>query len=325
MGTTTVAQDDGAAGPGTETRRRFGEPVESLTENVSRTVVASEESVRSVLLALVAQGHLLLEDAPGVGKTLMAKTLARSISGSFSRVQCTPDLLPSDITGTSVFNMHESRFEFKPGPVFSNILLADEINRTGPRTQSALLEAMAEFQVSADGEALPLPKPFMVIATQNMLESHGIFALPDSQLDRFLIRTSLGLPSVDQEVEILSRAEHGLQEPSAVVSTDDVVAMQEVVRRVNVALPLKEYLAGLAKASREHPLVSMGISPRGTVLLQQAAQGWAAFEDRNYIIPEDVKRVAPMVVSHRIFRRPGSEVTQEEIVQEILETVPVPL
>ena len=175
MGTTTVAQDDGAAGPGTETRRRFGELVESLTENVSRTVVASEESVRSVLLALVAQGHLLLEDAPGVGKTLMAKTLARSISGSFSRVQCTPDLLPSDITGTSVFNMHESRFEFKPGPVFSNILLADEINRTGPRTQSALLEAMAEFQVSADGEALPLPKPFMVIATQNMLESHGIF------------------------------------------------------------------------------------------------------------------------------------------------------
>ena len=255
----------------------------------------------------------------------MAKTLARSISGSFSRVQCTPDLLPSDITGTSFFNMHESRFEFKPGPVFSNILLADEINRTGPRTQSALLEAMAEFQVSADGEALPLPKPFMVIATQNMLESHGIFPLPDSQLDRFLIRTSLGLPSVDQEVEILSRAEHGLQEPSAVVSTDDVVAMQEVVRRVNVALPLKEYLAGLAKASREHPLVSMGISPRGTVLLQQAAQGWAAFEDRNYIIPEDVKRVAPMVVSHRIFRRPGSEVTQEEIVQEILETVPVPV
>ena len=325
MGTTTVAQDDGAAGPGTETRRRFGELVESLTQNVSRTVVASEESVRSVLLALVAQGHLLLEDAPGVGKTLMAKTLARSISGSFSRVQCTPDLLPSDITGTSVFNMHESRFEFKPGPVFSNILLADEINRTGPRTQSALLEAMAEFQVSADGEALPLPKPFMVIATQNMLESHGVFPLPDSQLDRFLIRTILGLPSVDQEVEILSRAEHGLQEPSAVVSTDDVVAMQEVVRRVNVALPLKEYLAGLAKASREHPLVSMGISPRGTVLLQQAAQGWAAFEDRNYVVPEDVKRVAPMVVSHRIFRRPGSEVTQEEIVQEILETVPVPL
>ncbi|MCH8207328.1 MAG: AAA family ATPase, partial [Chloroflexi bacterium] len=170
MGTTTVVRDDGAVGSEAETRRRFRELVESLTQNVSRTVVASEESVRSVLLALVTQGHLLLEDGPGVGKTLMAKTLARSISGSFSRIQCTPDLLPSDITGTSVFNMHESRFEFKPGPVFSNILLADEINRTGPRTQSALLEAMAEFQVTADGEALPLPNPFMVIATQNMLE-----------------------------------------------------------------------------------------------------------------------------------------------------------
>ena len=288
-------------------------------------MVASEESVRSVLLALVAQGHLLLEDAPGVGKTLMAKTLASSISGSFSRVQCTPDLLPSDITGTSSSTCTRAGSSSSRG--LSSPISSLPTRSTAPDRgrQSALLEAMAEFQVSADGEALPLPKPFMVIATQNMLESHGIFPLPDSQLDRFLIRTSLGLPSVDQEVEILSRAEHGLQEPSAVVSTDDVVAMQEVVRRVNVGLPLKEYLAGLAKASREHPLVSMGISPRGIVLLQQAAQGWAAFEDRNYIIPEDVKRVAPMVVSHRIVRRPGSEVTQEEIVQEILETVPVPL
>ena len=299
MRTTVVARSDEAAGSGAEARRSFDELLESLTANVSRTVVASEESVRSVLLALVTRGHLLLEDAPGVGKTLMAKTLASSIS--------------------------DSNFEFKRGPVFSNILLADEINRTGPRTQSALLEAMAEFQVSADGESLPLPKPFMVIATQNMLESHGVFPLPDSQLDRFLIRTSLGLPSEAEEVEILIRAEHGLPEPSAVVSTDDVVRLQQVVEQVNVALPLKEYLAGLAKASREHPLALTGMSPRGTVLLQQAAQGWAAFEGRSYVVPEDVKQVAPLVVPHRIARRPGSEMTQEEIVREVLETIPVPL
>ena len=221
--------------------------------------------------------------------------------------------------------MRDSSFEVKRGPVFANILLADEINRTGPRTQSALLEAMAEFQVSADGETLGLPEPFMVIATQNMLESHGVFPLPDSQLDRFLIRTSLGLPSESQEVEILTRAEHGFPEPSPVVSTDDVVMLQEVVKQVNVALPLKEYMAGLAKASREHPLVLIGMSPRGTVLLQQAAQGWAAFEDRSYVVPEDVKQVAHLVVPHRITRRPGSEPTQQEIVREILETVPVPL
>ncbi|MCH9011318.1 MAG: AAA family ATPase, partial [Chloroflexi bacterium] len=182
----------------------FQELVSSLVENIAKAVVISQESIRFVVLGLITQGHILLEDTPGVGKTLMAKTLANSIQGKFSRVQCTPDLLPSDITGTSIFNMKESHFEFRPGPVFSNILIADEINRTGPRTQAALLEAMAEFQVSADGDIYPLPRPFLVIATQNMAESHGVFPLPDSQLDRFLIRMSLGIPSVEQEVEILS-------------------------------------------------------------------------------------------------------------------------
>ena len=267
----------------------------------------------------------MLEDAPGVGKTLMAKTLAHSIRGKFSRIQCTPDLLPSDITGTSVFNMKESSFEFKPGPVFSNILLADEINRTGPRTQSALLESMAEFQVSADGQVYLLPRPFMVIATQNSMESHGVFPLPNSQLDRFLLWMSLGLPTASQEVEILTRAEHGLPQVSPVVTADDVLAMQEVVRRVNVAQPLKEYLVNLARASREHPMVVQGVSPRGTVLLQQAAQGWAAFEDRDFLIPEDVKRVAPMVLPHRIGMRHVSDMSPRDIVREILETVPVPL
>ena len=325
MATITSTQGDVRLGSSPIIRRRFEENLSALVDNISRTVVASEESMRFLLLGLVSQGHILIEDAPGVGKTLMAKTLAHSIHGRFSRIQCTPDLLPSDITGTSVFNMKESHFEFKPGPVFSNILLADEINRTGPRTQSALLESMAEFQVSADGDAHPLPRPFMVIATQNIMESHGVFPLPNSQLDRFLLWMSLGLPTASQEIEILSRAEHGLPQVSPVVSTDDVLAMQEVVRQVNVAQPLKEYLVNLARASREHPMVVCGVSPRGTVLLQQAAQGWAAFEGRDFLIPEDVKRVAPKVLSHRIVARTGSDVSERDIVHEVLETVPVPL
>ena len=281
--------------------------------------------MRFLLLGLVCRGHILLQDTPGVGKTLMAKTLAGSIDGIFSRVQCTPDLLPSDITGTAVYDMRESRFDFKPGPVFSNILVADEINRTGPRTQSALLEAMAEFQVSADGRTYPLPSPFMVIATQNLTESHGVFPLPDSQVDRFLVRMRIGLPTVPQEIDILARSERGLTPASPVVTTQEVTAMQEAVRAVNVANPLKEYLVNLARASREHPSLLRGVSPRGTVMLQSAAQGWAAFEGRTYVVPEDVKRVAPLVLPHRLVARVAAETSREETVDEILESVPVPL
>ena len=220
--------------------------------------------------------------------------------------------------------MSQSRFEFKPGPVFSNILLADEINRTGPRTQSALLEAMAEFQVSADGRAYLLPRPFMVIATQNAAESHGIYPLPDSQVDRFLIRMSLGLPTESQESDILSRAEHGPPQLPPVVSADDVETMQEVVMSVNVSPPVRQYLVKLAQASRSHPAVLRGISPRGTVLLQHAAQGWAAIKGRRYVIPEDMKQVAPLVLSHRIVERPASGVSSVDIIGEILDAVPVP-
>ena len=267
----------------------------------------------------------LLEGTPGVGKTLIAKTLAQSIKGTFARVQCTPDLLPSDITGTSIFNLQESRFEFRQGPVFSNILLADEINRANPRTQSALLEAMGEFQVSADGETYRLPRPFMVIGTQNKTESHGVFPLPDSQLDRFLIRMSIGTPEAHQEVEILSRAEHALPPIFPVMTAQDIVAMQDVVRQVNLSLPLKEYLVNLARASRGHSSVARGVSPRGTALLQRAAQAWAAFEDRDFVIPEDVKRVAPLVLAHRMVPNAVAGLSQSEVVRELLETVPVPL
>ena len=325
MSTATVAQLDSTPSSPDVAQRRLQEHLNALVRNVSRVVVVSEETMRFVLLGLVSQGHILIEDTPGVGKTLMAKTLACSIQGKFSRIQCTPDLLPSDITGTSVFNMRDSQFEFKPGPVFSNILVADEINRTGPRTQAALLEAMAEFQVSADGVMYALPTPFMVIATQNMAESHGVFPLPDSELDRFLLCMSMGLPTASQETEILSRAEHGLPQVSQVVTTEDVLAMQEVVRRVNVAPPLKQYLVNLARASREHPMVGRGTSPRGTVLLQHAAQGWAAFEGRSYLIPEDIKRVAPLVLPHRVVARTVSDMSRADIIREVLDTVPVPL
>ena len=305
--------------------RTFDAHFRALVDNISRVAVLSDETLRYLLLGLVCQGHTLLDDAPGVGKTLLAKTLAGSIQGRFSRIQCTPDLMPSDITGTSIFNMRRSHFEFRAGPVFSNILVADEINRTSPRTQSALLEAMAEFQVSVEGNLHPLPEPFMLIATQNTAESHGVFPLPDSQLDRFLIRMSMGLFTEAQEVEILSRAEHGLPQVSPVVTTQDVVAMQELVRQVGVAPALKQYLVRLARASREHPMVVRGVSPRGVVSLQRAAQGWAAFEGRSYLIPEDVKRVAPLVLPHRMVPRPLSDDSTTEIVREVLETVPVPL
>ena len=322
MATIKTAEGESVLGGSPSAAGHFEQTLAALSNSISRVVVLSEETTRYVLLGLVSEGHILLEDTPGLGKTLLAKTL---IQGIFSRIQCTPDLLPNDITGSSIFNMQDNRSEFRPGPVFSNVLVADEINRTSPRTQSALLEAMAEYHVSVDNEVHPLPKPFMVIATQNAMESHGVFPLPDSQLDRFLISMRLGLPTASQEIEILSRAEHGLPQPTPVVSTSDIVAMQDVVKKVNVALPLKEYLVNLAQASRSHPMVSRGFSPRGTVSLQRAAQGWAAFEGRDYLIPEDVQRVAHLVLPHRMVARAVSDVTRSEIVQEILESVPVPL
>ena len=303
----------------------FRDRVTRLGDNISRVVVASEATVRFMLLGLLADGHILLQDTPGVGKTLLAKTLAQSMDGIFTRIQCTPDLLPSDITGTSVFNMQDGSFEFHRGPVFTNVLIADEINRTGPRTQSALLEAMAEGQVSADGTIYPLPRPFMVIATQNPVESYGVFPLPDSQLDRFLLSMSLDLPSETQEVEILSRVEHGLAATSPVVTATEVATMQEMVRNVEVALPVKQYLVNIARATRGHPQVAQGISPRGTVLLQRASQCWAALEGRSFMTPDDAKEVAPLVLRHRVDPRAGSGESAETIVREILQAVPVPV
>ena len=311
--------------PGLITQKSFHEMLASLERNIGAVAVVSDDRLRFLLLALVCQGHVLLEDSPGVGKTLTAKALAQSIDGKFARIQCTPDLLPSDITGTSIYNMSDSQFEFRPGPVFSNILLADEINRTGPRTQSALLEAMAEGQVSADGKMFRLPNPFMVIATQNSLESHGVFPLPDSQMDRFLIKMSLGLPTAEQEMEILSRTERGMRQAETVLTIEDVKDMQEYVNNIDVSVPVKEYMIRLARATRDHTYISSGVSPRGTVLLQHASQAWAAMEGRAYVVPEDVKCVAPMVLPHRMAVRTAGQVDAEELIREILDTVDVPL
>ncbi len=305
--------------------RTFRERFSALVSNVAQVVVASERTIHLPLLGLFAQGHVLVEDLPGVGKTLLAKTIAQSISTRFSRIQFTPDLLPTDITGTSIFDLNNSRFEFVPGPIFSNIVLADEVNRTGPRTQSALLEAMGEHQVTVDGELRLLPRPFMVIATQNLVESHGTFPLPNSQLDRFLISMNIGLPNRQQELEILTRSEHGFPEAKPVLSTEEVVEMQDMVKQVELALPVKQYIVSIVEATREHPGTAVGVSPRGAVSLVRAAQGWAAFDGRDYVVPEDIKEVAPMVLAHRITLMGGSLAGPGDILGEVLDRVPVPL
>ena len=300
--------------------KRFSE----LASNVARVVVAPQRTIHVALLGLFAQGHILLDDLPGVGKTLLAQTIAKSIAGQFSRIQFTPDLLPTDITGTSIFDMRHNQFEFVPGPVFANIVLADEVNRTGPRTQSALLEAMGEYQVTVDGVRRPLPTPFMIIATQNLAESYGTFPLPNSQLDRFLISMNIGLPTPQQELEILSRSEHGLPEVTPVLTAEEILQMQRAVRQVEVALPVKQYIVNLVAATREHPAMVVGVSPRGAVSLLRAAQGWAAFGSRDFVVPEDVKEVAPMVLSHRVLVDSSVGVTSKEAIAELLDSVPVP-
>ena len=296
-----------------------------VLDTIRRVVVTAPETPMLALLGLFTNGHVLVEDRPGVGKTLLAKTLAQSVHGAFSRIQFTPDLLPSDITGSSIYNPQEGRFTFIPGPVFTNILLADELNRTNPRTQSALLEAMAERQVTVDGVSRPLPQPFMVIATQNPLESSGTFPLPETELDRFLVRISIGMPSPKDEMEILLRAEHEQHAVAPVLTASQVLAMQGFVRRVQVSHPVKEYLLRLAAAVRQHPDVRRGMSPRGSVQLQRASQGWAAFHGRTFVTPDDVQAVASSVIAHRLLvddREPSRAVA---VVRHAVASVPVPV
>ncbi|HEY9633121.1 MAG TPA: MoxR family ATPase [Coleofasciculaceae cyanobacterium] len=298
--------------------------IDRLTENLGRTIVGKADAIRLVIVALLAGGHALLEDVPGVGKTLLAKSLARSIAGQFQRIQCTPDLLPTDITGTNIWNQRSGEFEFLPGPVFANVLLADEINRATPRTQSALLEVMEERQVTVDGVSRDVPKPFFVIATQNPIEYQGTFPLPEAQMDRFMLSLSLGYPTEEEELQMLQRHQDGMivSELSPCISTEDVLELRSFCNQVKVEKSLQQYILNLVRASREAEEVTLGVSPRGTVALQRTAQALAFLEGRDYAIPDDVKHLAPHVLSHRLIPAGGRR--GKAIVDQLLRSVPIP-
>ena len=280
----------------------FAERFDSICANIGLAVRGKEQVVRLTVTSLVAHGHLLLEDVPGVGKTSLAKAVARSVDGEFARVQCTPDLLPSDLVGTSVWNQQDGSFAFRRGPVFANLLLADEINRASPKTQSALLESMAEEQVTADGTTYHLPKPFMVIATENPLEHHGTFPLPESQLDRFLMKLSIGYPCKEAERALLREPDHDavLSSLAAVTTSAEILAMGAAAQQLYVADSLTQYLVELADQSRNSALFELGISPRATLGLLRAARVWAAAEGRNFVTPDDFKNLAVPVLAHRV-------------------------
>ncbi len=315
-----------ADAPDTHAGRRFWDDV---SRAVAHAVVGEAQPLRMLCVAVLADGHALIEDVPGVGKTLLARAFAKALGLGFSRVQGTPDLLPGDVTGSSVYEA--GTFRFIPGPIFTNVLLVDEINRATPRTQAALLEAMQERQVSADGESRPLPDPFLVLATENPVELEGTFALPEAELDRFLVRITLGYPSREAELEIAQRyrsSAEPLDAVPAVLDSARILQLRDVVRQQTFAPEVLEYLVDLVRATREHPELRLGASPRSTVALYRAGQAWAYLEGRRFVLPEDVRAVAPSVLGHRLLvdidrRLRGT--SPEEIVETLLRTVPVPL
>jgi MoxR-like ATPase len=307
--------------------------VVQLQRSIARAIYGKEEAIQLSLITLLARGHLLIEDVPGVGKTTLAQALAKSFHCSFQRIQFTSDLLPSDVLGVSVYNPESRDFEFRPGPIFANVVLADEINRTTPRTQSALLEAMNEAQVSMDGKTQNLPQPFLVVATQNPVEHHGTYPLPESQLDRFLMRIRMGYPAHDVERDILRKRISGdpLQTLEPVADLNDVLAMQEAVSHVKVDSSLQDYTLEIVNRTRKTDLLTLGVSPRGTLMLQRAAQARAFLDGRDYCLPDDFKQLAVSVFSHRVVAslrhaslQKKSETT-ESILRDIVESVPVPL
>ncbi len=302
----------------------------TVIDNVEKVIVGKRQAIELVLIALLCEGHVLIEDAPGTGKTMLARSVAISIGLDFKRLQCTPDLLPNDVTGVSIFNQKTREFEFRPGPVFSNILLADEINRATPRTQSALLEAMGESQVTVDGVTYPLTRPFLLLATQNPIEFEGTFPLPEAQMDRFLFRLSLGYPDEANEDAMLQMQQlaHPIESLHKVVNGDNLPELQRQVRQVHVAKAVRSYILRLVQQTREHPSLSLGASPRGSLSLFHTAQARAALLGRDYVLPDDVKYVAVACLAHRMMMNPeqalGGE-TSAEVTKELLKKVEVPL
>jgi len=307
----------------------FATTFSAIVENVERVIQGKVDVIQLALLCLLSEGHLLIEDVPGVGKTSMAKSMAMSIKCSFGRVQFTPDLLPSDVVGVSVYNRATGDFEFRAGPIFANVVLGDEINRASPKTQSAMLEAMAENQVTVDGTTYPLDSPFMVIATQNPIEHEGTYPLPESQLDRFFMRVSVGYPARDAELEMLdAHGDHdAFDDIDAVVSASDIQQMIATAKQVHFAPSLKGYLIELAEATRRHPRLALGMSPRAALNLQRAARSRAVAAGRNYVVPDDIKALAEPVLAHRLVVTPEAQLAgmrPADVLDEVLRTVPVP-
>jgi MoxR-like ATPase len=305
------------------------EVFQAVRDNVERVIVGKRAQIELALVGLASQGHLLIEDVPGVGKTVLAKALARSLGCSFKRIQFTPDLLPSDVTGVSIYNQKTAEFEFRPGPIVAQVVLADEINRATPKTQASLLESMEEGQITVDGVTYDLPEPFLVLATQNPIEYEGTFPLPESQLDRFMLRLQIGYPAREDELKILERqrASHPLESLEPVVGVEDIYGLQRAVREVRIDDLVRRYVVDITRSSREHPDVLLGASPRATLALFRSTQAVALLAGRDYVLPDDVKALAEPVLAHRLILRPAARVrdtSPNAVVADLLDSLPVP-
>ncbi len=310
--------------------RDFKKRTESLIAEIEKVIVGKREAIELVIIGFLCRGHILIEDLPGLGKTMLARALARAVDCNFRRIQFTPDLLPADVTGTSIYEKGHGKFTFRPGPIFANLLLADEINRATPKSQSALLESMEEFQVTVDGITHELPKPFFVIATENPIEYEGTYALPEAQLDRFLMKVRIGYPTPEQEVTILQRQVlvHPIEKVRPVLAVPEVLAMQQALREVHIDPSLQHYVVDVVNQSRAHEAVALGASPRGSLAMMRCSQGVAFLDGRDYVIPDDVKRVTQSALSHRLTIKPDHRMrgmTPQRVIEQILQSVTVPV